>query len=122
MTKLLAMIAVCTLPMAAQAVPYPEAHPTGYDPYAVDAIERADYATAEDRLMRRLSEDESDVSAMLNLAAVMMETNRAARASSMLEQVLETENVQLGHADGGAIWSHDAATAGLRGRVTVGSR
>ncbi|MGP1282570.1 MAG: tetratricopeptide repeat protein [Parasphingopyxis sp.] len=122
MTKLLAILAVCALPVAAQAAPYPEAHPTGYDPYAADAIERADYAAAEDRLVRRLNEDENDVSAMLNLAAVMMETNRAARASSMLEQVLEAENVQLGHADGGTVWSHDAATAGLRGRVTVGSR
>ncbi|MEM8697225.1 MAG: tetratricopeptide repeat protein [Pseudomonadota bacterium] len=122
MTKLLAVMAVCTLPMAAQAAPYPEAHPTGFDPYAAEAIQRADYAAAEDRLMRRLSENADDVSAMLNLAVVMMETNRAARASSMLERVLDSENVQLGSTDGTAVWSHDAATAGLRGRVTVGSR
>jgi hypothetical protein len=59
---------------------------------------------------------------MLNLAAVMMETNRVARASSMLEQVLEADNIQLGNLDGAAVWSHDAASAGLRGRVTIGTR
>lgn len=122
MTKLFAIIAVCALPMAAHAAPYPEAHPTGFDPYAVAAIERADYAAAEDRLMRRLAEDNGDVSAMLNLAVVMMETDRVARASSILERVLEAENVMLGAADGTAVWSHDAASAGLSGRVTIGAR
>ncbi|QLC21833.1 tetratricopeptide repeat protein [Parasphingopyxis sp. CP4] len=122
MTKFLAIAAICALPMAAQAAPYPEAHPTGFDPYAASAIERGDYAAAENRLMRRLAENEGDVPAMLNLATVMMETDRVARASSMLEQVLEAENVQLGNLDGAAIWSHDAASAGLRGRVTLGAR
>jgi Tfp pilus assembly protein PilF len=122
MTKLLAIMAVCTIPMAAHAAPYPEASPTGYDPYAADAIERADYAVAEDRLTRRLAANTNDVPALLNLAAVMTETNRVARASSLLEQVLEAENMQLGDVDGKAVWSHDAAAAGLRGRVTMGSR
>ena len=122
MTKFLAIAAICALPMAAQAAPYPEAHPTGFDPYAVSAIERGDYAAAEDRLTRRLAKNGDDVPAMLNLAAVMMETNRVARASSMLEQVLEADNIQLGNLDGAAVWSHDAASAGLRGRVTIGTR
>lgn len=122
MTKLLAVMAVCALPVALQAAPYPEASPTGYDPYAADAIERADYALAEDRLMRRLAEDDGDVSAMLNLAAVMIETDRVASASSILERVLAADNVELGSVDGGPIWSHDAAMATLRGRVVVGSR
>ena len=122
MTKFLMIAAACALPVAAQAAPYPEAHPTGYDPYAADAIERADYAAAEDRLLRRLAENDGDVSAMLNLATVMMETDRAARASSMLERVLDAENVQLTSVDGEPVWSHDAATAGLRGRVMIGSR
>lgn len=122
MTKLLAIMAVCTLPMAAQATPYPEDNPTGYDPYAAAAIERADYAVAEDRLMQRLAADSGDVPALLNLAAVMTETNRVARASYLLEQVLEQDNMQLGSVDGEAVWSHDAAVEGLRGRVTMGSR
>lgn len=122
MPKFLMIAAACALPVAAHAAPYPEAHPTGYDPYAADAIERADYAAAEDRLMRRLAENGGDVSAMLNLATVMLETNRAARASSMLERVLDAENVQLSNVDGEPVWSHDAATASLRGRVMIGSR
>lgn len=122
MTKFFAAMAVLALPMAAQAAPYPQAAPTGYDPYAADAIQRADYAVAEDRLVDRLNDNSADVAAMLNLATVMMETNRAARASSLLEQILESENMQLGSTDGEAIWSHDAALASLRGRVTVGSR
>lgn len=122
MTKLLAIMAVCALPIAAQAAPYPEASPTGYDPYAAEAIERADYAVAEDRLTRRLAADTGDVPALLNLAAVMTETDRVARASFLLEQVLEEENMQLVDVDGEPVWSHDAAIAGLRGRVTMGSR
>lgn len=122
MTKLLAIMAVCALPVAAHAVPYPEANPTGFDPYAAEAIERADYAAAEDRLMRRLAENGDDVSAMLNLATVMMETNRVARGSSILERVFEADNIRLGSVDGDAVWSHDAAATGLRGCVTVGAR
>ena len=122
MTKLLMIMAVCALPIAAQAAPYPEANPTGYDPYAADAIERADYSVAEDRLTQRLAANTGDVPALLNLAAVMVETNRGARASYLLEQVLEAENMELGDVDGKAVWSHDAAAAGLLGRVVMGAR
>ena len=122
MTKFLAFMAVCTLSSAVLAAPYPQLHPTGYDPYAVDAIQRADYGTAKARLEQRLAEDGGDIAALLNLAAIYMATNRAARASSLLERVLAAENLQLGDMDGKPVWSHDAALAGLRGRVMIGAR
>jgi hypothetical protein len=122
MTKIFAVIAACAIPVAASAAPYPVADPTGYDPYAADAIARADYEVAEQRLERRLDENGNDIAALLNLAAVMAETDRVARASSLLEQVLEADNMLLEGASGGAVWSHDAATTALRARVTVGAR
>ncbi|MBC2777407.1 hypothetical protein [Parasphingopyxis marina] len=122
MKKIIAFAAICAIPAALSAAPYPVAEPTGYDPYAADAIARADYSVAEERLVRRLDANGSDISALLNLAAVMTETDRVARASSLLEQVLDADNVMLEGANGQAVWSHDAATAALRSRVTVGAR
>ncbi len=122
MKKYLVFLAACTLPAVAQATPYPVAHPTGFDPYASEAIMRADFDSAEARLTERLDANSNDIAALLNLAAVMSETNRVARASSLLEQVLESENVLLEGVDGTPVWSHQAATAVLRGRVTIGSR
>ena len=110
------------MPGAALAEPYLEAHPGGYDPYASEAIERQDFVNAEDRLLKRLDENRADVPALLNLAAVMTATDRGARASSLYERVLAAENELMGSLDGSPVWSHDAATAALRGRVTLGSR
>ena len=121
MRKFVIGAALCAMASAAQADPYPMDNPTGYDPYAADAIARADYAVAEERLMRRLDHNSNDVSALLNLAAVMTETSRVARASSLLEQVMGADNVLLEDSTGAPLWSHDIAAASLRGRVTLGS-
>lgn len=122
MRKCFGILGVCMISATASAQPYPVANPTGYDPYAADAIERADYASAEDRLLRRLEDNDADTSALLNLAAVMSETDRVARASTLLERILATDNVLLETAGGDPVWSHDVAMAALQGRVVVGSR
>lgn len=122
MKKIIAFSMICGLATAASAAPYPVADPAGYDPYASAAIERADYAVAEERLERRLDENGGDVSALLNLASIMMATDRAARASSIYERVLDAENVLLETPDGDAVWSHQAAAQSLGGRVRVGAR
>ena len=116
------VLAVCAIPAAALAEPYPMPNPTGYDPYAADAIARADYAVAEERLARRLGENAADVPALVNLAAIMIETDRMARASSLFERVLAAEDMLLESADGTPVWAHQIAASGLQGRVTVGSR
>ena len=72
--------------------------------------------------MRRLNRNQDDVPALLNLATVMNETNRVAQASRLFEQVLSADNMLLENVEGDPVWSHDVASSGLRGRVTVGSR
>lgn len=122
MMKKLMFAALCATPALAVAAPWPEANPTGYDPYAADAIQRLDYDAAEQRLVRRLDADGSDVSALLNLAAVMGATNRVARASYLYEQVLEADNVLLSLPDGSPVWSHELAQQGLAARAAVANR
>lgn len=122
MRKITGFTILCALPTIALSAPYPVTNPTGYDPYAAAAIERADYIAAENRLERRLDQNADDVSALLNLASVMMATDRAARASSLYERVLNAENVLLETAAGEPVWSHDAASESLGGRVSIGSR
>ncbi len=122
MMKKLAILALCGLPAVALADPGLVPNPTGFDPYASEAISRLDYQAAETRLMRRLDADGADVSAMLNLAAVMQATNRTPRASRLYEEVLAADNVQLALPDGSPVWSHEIAENALDSRATVAGR
>ncbi len=122
MMKKLAILALCGIPVVALADPGLVPHPTGFDPYASEAISRLDYQAAETRLMRRLDADNTDVSAMLNLAAVMQATNRSPRASRLYEDVLTADNVQLALPDGSPVWSHEIAGNALNSRATVAAR
>lgn len=123
MKRIVLFAALCALPgIAAAGAPYQEFRTGGYDPYAADAIARGDYIAAEDRLLRRLDANGQDVSAMINLASVMVATQRVARASSLYEQVLASDEVVLQSFDGSPISSHQLAQRVLSARVRVGAR
>lgn len=122
MTKFLIVAALAALPVAALAQPPRGPAEPGYDPYASAAIERADLSVAEQRLQRRLSANQGDVSAMLNLAYVLGSTGRASGAARYYEQVLGTDNELLESLDGAPVWSHDLARRGMASEPTLASR
>lgn len=122
MRKAMLIAAACAIPAAASAEPRLGPQPTGFDPYAAAAIERLDYDAAEARLAGRLADNGGDVSALLNLAAVMNATEREPRAWALYEQVLSAENTRLALPDGSPVWSHDVARSGLAARPTMVAR
>lgn len=115
MKKLLISLLVAA-PLSTAAVANP------VDNYAADAIQAADFATAEARLNARLQRVPMDRSALINLAHVYRETGRAREANQLYTRVLNRTDVQLETTAGTPVWSRDVARAGLSGTVSIAMR
>ncbi|MEQ9663057.1 MAG: hypothetical protein RLN87_10970 [Parasphingopyxis sp.] len=122
MRKFAGFVVLMALPAAVAAAPYPTETIEGFDPYASEAIARGELGVAEARLERRIDEQGADAPSLLNMAAIMVETNRMARAASLYRSVLEGEDMLLEAGDGSAISAHAIASEALNVRVQVGSR
>lgn len=122
MRKFAGFVALMALPAAVAAAPYPTETIEGFDPYASEAIARGELGVAEARLERRIDEQGADAPSLLNMAAIMVETNRMAHAASLYRSVLEGEDMLLEAGDGSAISAHAIASEALNVRVQVGSR
>lgn len=90
--------------------------------YGFSAIQRADLAGAEARLIAQRAEEPNEPSVLFNLAHVYSKTGRADQAEALYRQILATDNVLMLTGSKQQIWSHDLAQRGLDRARQMASR
>ena len=83
------------------------------DNYQSVALVAGHSASAMPTLERNQRVDSSDECTLINLAVAYNRQGRAGDAQALYGRVLQLENVQVDLANGGSMWSHDIARAGL---------
>lgn len=90
--------------------------------YAFDAIQRADLAAAEARLLAQRAEEPNEPAVLINLAHVYAKTDRLDQAAALYAEVLNGENVLMATRDGSPAWSHDLARRAMDRTRSIVSR
>lgn len=86
------------------------------------AIIAGQYASAERELRDDMRVNGAQPEALLNLAAIMVQTGRASEANSLYQRVLAARDIEMLLANGNVASSHNIARTGLRRLVPAGEQ
>jgi Flp pilus assembly protein TadD len=104
--------AIASIVLAAPLALIPAAHAQS-GPYEHAAIQRGDFATAEQKLLAEARVFPNKPEVLLNLAAIYAKTGRPTEARMMYNRVLALQPVAMDVVDGQVAPSHLIANRGL---------